>query len=291
MSPAPPSSDASHRPSSASTARFVRWRFSPATTRSLRFLVYAAVGLTVGPVLGLLALVGATLVRSGVGVALFALVLALVVGLGVGSGRALFALGSAPPEVHETVRALSRWGVTGGVLLGAGVSLWGLSRTGVGFELLVGSVVAGFAALVVGAGLQSEGVVDGEEGTLEYGGHTVPLDAVRRVHAGRVGRFVLALLTYHAGQVGASAPRFVVLSSEAVATVRRSAGASVAESTTGERAPTAVRGVAAVFGIACLAVAPVLWFVLPPEGRLFAGYLGVFGLLFGVVFVRYAVVA
>ncbi|AUV80425.1 hypothetical protein C2R22_01095 [Salinigranum rubrum] len=229
MSPAPPSSSATPPPPSASTAAVVRWRFGPATTRSLRLLVYAAVGLTAGPVLGLLALVGATLVRSGVDVALFALVLALVVGLGVGSGRAVFALGSAPPEVHEMVRALSRWGVAGGVLFGASLALVGLRWTEFGLELLVGSVVAGFAALVVGAGLQSEGVVDREGGTLEYGGHTVPLDAVRRVHARGVGPFVLAFLAYHAGHVGASTPRFAVLSSEAVTAVRANADGNATE--------------------------------------------------------------
>ncbi len=276
---------------SASSPTVVRWRFSPATTRSLRLPVYAAVGLTVGPVLGLLALVGATLVRSDVGVALVALVLALFVGLGIGSGRALFALGSAPPEVHETVRALSRWGVASGVLVGAGLALVGLRWTEFGVELIVAGIVTGFACLSVGAGLRTEGVVDCEARELVYYGHTVPLDAVRRVRALRLGPFVLALLAYHRGRVSASTPRFVVLSSEAVAAVRASADESAAGSDAGERASTAVRAVAAAFGVACLAAGPVLWLVLPPEGRLFAGYLGAFGLLFGVVFVRYALVA
>jgi hypothetical protein len=260
--------------------------------------VYVAVGLGVGPVCGLVVLVGATLVGSGdggVGAALFVLVLALFVGLGVGSGRALFALGSVPPAVHETVRALSRGGVVASVLLGMGLGVVGLRWTDVGFELVVAGVVAGFAALVVGAGLQSEGVVDADAGALTYAGDTVPLDAIRRVQSLRLGRFVVLFVDYHPGRVGASTPRVVVCSRAARDEVRaamgREAPADGADGQSGERAPQAVRAVAATFGFACLAVGPVLWVLVPAEGRLIVGYLGVFGLLFGALFIRYAVVA
>ncbi|WP_372912390.1 hypothetical protein [Salinigranum sp.] len=282
--------------SSPPTSSAVEWEFSPATTRPLRLLVYVAVGLGVGPVCGLVVLVGATLVGGGgVGVALFVFVLALFVGFGVGSGRALFALGNAPPEVHETVRALSRGGVVASVLLGTGGGVVGLRWTDVGFELVVGGVVAGFVALVVGAGLQSEGVVDGDTGELTYAGHTVPLDAIRRVRTLRLGRFVVLVVDYHPGRVGASTPRVVVCSRAArdqiSAGTRRETPASGADEQSGERAPRAVRAVAATFGLACLVVGPVLWILVPAEGRLIVGYLGVFGLLFGALFVRYAVVA
>lgn len=279
----------------------VRWRFTPETTRSVRLLVYAAVGLTVGPWLALVSLVGATLVAGGgVGAALLAFVLALVVGVGVGSGRAVFALGKAPPGVHETVRALSRWGVVASVGVGAGVCLAGLLWTDVGFAILAGVVVVGFGCLSVSAGLRTDGVVDCDTGELSYAGNTIPLDAVRRLRTWRLGPFVFAVVSYHRGQVGPSTPRWLVCSGEAhdaIESVRATmderdtddTGETEAEGTTA--APRAVRWVAAAFGVGCLLAGPVLWFLVPPEGRLVAGYLGVFGLLFGVLFVRYAVVA
>lgn len=288
----------------------VEWEFSPATTRPIRLLVYVAIGLGVGPVCGLVVLVGATLVgNDGVGVALFVLVLALFVGLGVGSGRALFALGNAPPEVHETVRALSWWGVAGGVLVGGGIGLWGLRRTDVGVELLLGSVVAGFLLLSVGAGLRTRGAVDPAERTVTYGNHTVSIEAIRRVHAVTVGPFVLAVVRYHRGRVGPSTPRWFVVSPaayDAVESVRLSLDGNGNDNDNGNgngnysdatgygeeaTTPRAVRWVAAAFGVGCLLSGPVLWVVLPAEGRLLAGYLGVFGLLFGTLFVRYALVA
>jgi hypothetical protein len=270
----------------------VRWRFSPATTNSLRLLVYATVGLTVGPVLGLVGLVGATLVSANdVGFALLVLVLAVVVGLGVGSGRALFALGNAPPEVHETTDALSKRAVVGSVLAGMGLGLWGLQWTDFGLVVLGGSLLTGVAALVVGAGLRTEGVVDCDAGELRYGGHTIPLDAIRRIHTRQLGPFALGVCNYHAGQVGPSTPRWVVLSAAAVEALRAAATGDAPAEAAAERAPTAVRAIAAVFGLGCLALGPLLWTVLPADGRLFAAYLGLFGILFGVVFLRYALVA
>jgi hypothetical protein len=279
----------------------IRWRFTPATTRPVRLLLYAAVGLTVGPWLALVGLVGATLVAGGgVGAALLAFVLALVVGVGVGSGRAVFALGKAPSGVHETVSALSRWGVVASIGVGAGVCLAGLLWTDVGFTLLVASVVVGFGCLAVSAGLRTNGVVDSDTRALSYAGHTIPLDAVRRLRTWRLDPFVFALVTYYRGRVGPSTPRWLVFSEEAhdaIESVRATtderdaddSGETEPRDTTA--APSAVRWVAAAFGVGCLLAGPVLWLVVPPEGRLFVGYLGVFGLLFGALFVRYALVA
>ncbi|WP_152043275.1 hypothetical protein [Salinigranum salinum] len=273
----------------------VRWRFSPAATRSLRLLVYAAVGLLVGPAVGFVGLLLTTLLRADAGLLL--LVVALFVGLGVGSGRALVGLasGELPTPIHEDVRALScRW-VAGAVLTTAGLTVWGFRATGVGLELIVGSVVTGVLALVIGAGLRTDGVVDCDGGTLTYRGHTVPLDAVRRVRSARVGPFVLALLRYYDASVGPSTPRFVVCSAaarRAIASVRSSDSATTAPGAEDHATPIAVRLVAAAFGLGCLAVGPLLWVGLPAGGgRLLAVYLGLFGLLFGALFIRYALVA
>lgn len=273
----------------------VRWRFSPTATRSLRLLVYAAVGLVVGPVVGFVGLVLPTLLREDAGILL--LVVALFVGLGVGSGRALVGLasGELSTPIHEDVRALSRRWVAGAVLTAAGLTVWGFRATGVGLELLAGSVVTGFLALVMGAGLRTDGVVDCDGGTLTYRGHTVPLDAVRRVRSVRVGPFMLALLRYHDASVGPSTPRFVVCSTaarQAIASVRSSDSATTAPEAEDYATPIAVRLVAATFGLGCLAVGPLLWVGLSAGGsRFLAVYLGLFGLLFGALFVRYALVA
>lgn len=282
----------------------VHWRFSPATVRSLRVLVYAAVGLTVGPFLGFVALLLTVLARDG-GVGLTTLVVALVVAFGVGSGRVVFALASdeVPTTAHEGTRALSRAGLGVSTLAGAGLVCWGLLRADAGFGLVVGCVAVGFVLLVVGAGLRTEGQVDTGERTLEYGGATVPLDAVRRVRAKRVGRFCFALVTYHRGQVGPSAPRWVVLSAEAhdaVESARTSeTGAEHEEEPTGDvhTTPRAVRWVATVLGIGCLAAGPGLWLLLSAAGSspVFTTFLVVFGgalgVVFGAVFLRYALVA
>lgn len=281
----------------------VRWRFTPATVRSLRLLVYAAVGLTVGSWLAFVGLVGATLVTGGgVGAALLVLVLALIVGVGVGSGRAVFALGKAPPEVHETVRALSRWGVAASVGVGAGVGLVGLLWTDSGITILAGTVVAGFACLSVSAGLRTAGVVSLDTGELAYGGHTIPLGAVRRLYARRLGPFVFAVVSYHRGRVGPSTPRWVVTSvaaRDAIESVRASTderdGADTETTDGADATPRAVRWIAAAFGVGCLLTGPVLWLALAGGNHYFATFLGLFatafGLLFGFVFLRYALVA
>lgn len=287
--------DRSNAPTSADS---VQWRFTTANSRPLRALSYLAVGLVVGPLLGFLAIVGSVVAQDDPGRLLLVVVLAVVVGLGVGSGRALFGLANAPPEVHETVRALSRRGVLGSVLTGAAVVLVGLRWTEVGLGVLVGCVGAGLGALVVGAGLQSEGAVDRAERTVEYGSHTVSVDAIRTVRSIRVGAVAVALVRYLPGRVGPSTPRVFVLSGDgldAVESMRadgvRTDAVQSGESEELKSTPTAVRLVAGTFGVACVAVGPALWFVLPPgTGRLLAGYLGVFGLLFGALFLRYAVV-
>jgi hypothetical protein len=237
--------------------------------------------------------------RGGSGVALVVLLVALVVGLGVGSGRALFALASDDVSVplHDDTRALSRRWLVGSVVVGAVLGYATLRWTGVGFSLLVGSVAVGFGLLVVGAGLRSEGAVDPGAGTVEYDGDAIPLDAVRRVRSLRFGRFVFAVVGYHAGRVGPSTPRFLVLSVDALEALESSQSSRPSPPDDASRvstrpATTAVRVVAATFGLACLAAGPVLWLALPPNGgRLLAGYLGVFGLLFGGLFLRYAVLA
>lgn len=268
----------------------VRWRFTPATTRPLRLLVYAAVGLVVGPVVGFVALVLWTLVsRGGVGVAVVALALALLVGLGVGSGRALFGLSGT--QAHADVGALSRRGLVGSILTGAVLVVVGVRETG-GAWLFVGCLVAEVAALVVSAALRSEGSVVPAENRVDYGGRTVPLDAIRDVRSVRVRRFVFALVRYRAGRVGPSVPRLLVLSTEGLKAMTSARGHDTPDESEGERASTAVRAVAGVFGVACLAAGPLLWLLLPAgDGRVVAAYLGGFGLLFGAVFLRYAVVA
>lgn len=284
----------------------VHWRFSPATVRSLRVLVYAAVGLTVGPFLGFVVLLLTVLAREGGG-GLAALVVALVVAFGVGSGRVVFALASdeVSTTAHEDTRALSRAWLVASALAGAGLGSWGLLRAGAGFGLVVGCVVAGFLLLAVGAGLRTEGRVDTGERTLEYDGVTVPLDAVRRVRSKRVGRFCFALVSYHRGRVGPSAPRWVALSTEArdvVESARRSGGgdgdgrvANPAEDV--HSAPRAVRWVAAAFGVGCLATGPGLWHLLSATGSAPAfttslvAFGGALGAVFGAVFLRYALVA
>jgi hypothetical protein len=279
----------------------VQWRFDPATTRPLRLLVYAAVGLAVGPLVGFVALLSTTLAAGGgAGVALVAIVLALVVGLGVGSGRMLFTLASddVPTPLHGDTGALSRRWLVGSVLVGATLEYATFLLTDLGLCLLVGSAVTGFCLLVVGAGLQSEGAVDPDAGTIEYGGDAIPLGAVRRVRSLRFGRFVLAVVGYHAGRVGPSTPRLLVLSAEALEALDSSRTSHASDRDRGgtrpvpTATPTATRAVAAAFGLACLAAGPILWLALPPDGgRLVAVYLGVFGLFFGGLFLRYAVVS
>lgn len=273
-----------------------RWQFSPANTRSLRLLVSAAVGLTVGPLVGFVALLSTTLVaRGGSGVLL--VVLALAVALGVGSGRALLALasGDVSTRLHDDTRALSRRWLVGSVSAGAVLGYTGLRWTDVGLALSVGSVVTGFGLLVAGAGLRSEGVIDPDAGTVEYRGDTVPFEAIQRVRSRRIGGFVPAIVRYHAGRVGPSTPRVLVFSVDAFETLESSRASHAntpddASQSSARPTPFAVRAVAASFGLACLAVGPVLWVVLHPGGgRLIAGYLGVFGLLFGGLFLRYAI--
>jgi hypothetical protein len=237
----------------------------------------------------------ATIVGRG-DAALVALVVALVAAFGVGSGRALFALASDETTgLHEDVRALSRpWLVTA-VLAGAAVGVPLVRRVDGGLWSLAVLVTAGLAALVVGAGLRSEGTVDPAEGTVEYDGRTIPLGAVRQVYSWTVGPFVLLVVRYHRGHVGPSTPRLLVVSAaalDAVESARRSASTGTTPDAGARAAPTAVRVVAAVFGLASLAVGPALWLLLPPgAGRPVAAYLGVFGLLFGALFLRYALVA
>lgn len=278
------------------SSTIVRWRFSPANTRSLRLLACAAVGLTVGPVVGLVTLLSTVFVaRGGSGVVIVAPLVALV----VGSGRALLALASddVPAPLHDDTRALSRRWLVGSVVVGAVLGYTGLRWTDVGVALPLGSAVAGFGLLAVGAGLRSEGVVDLGAGTVEYVDDAVLLDAVRRVRSLRFGRFVLVIVGYHAGRVWPSTPRLLVLSADALEALESSGSSrpDVPDDTSRvatRPAPTAVRVVAAALGLACLAAGPVLWLALPPDGgRLLAGCLGLFGLLFGGLFLRYAVLA
>jgi hypothetical protein len=278
-------------------SRVVRWTFTPATTRSLRLLAYASVGLTFGPLVGFVGLVLTTLIGRD-DAALLVLVAALVAGFGVGSGRVVFALAGSGATKRAGVRALSRRWIVVSVLGGAGIGIWSVLRVEGGFWLLVGSVGTGLAALVVGAGLRSEGEVDHDARTVSYGdgSHVIPLDAVRRVRSVQVGRFVLAWCRYGSG-VGPSTPRVLVCSEAGLAAIEAAAttppDAPDTDGTEGaSRGPPAVRAVAATLGLVCIIAGPILWVVLPAGGgHLLAGYLGLFGLLFGALFLRYAVVA
>lgn len=271
----------------------VDWQFTPATSRWLRLLTYLAVGLTAGPVLGLCTLVALLLVTGGeAGLFLLVLAAAIVAGLGVGSGRALFAL-TGDERVTEGIRGLSKRWLVGSVLVGALGAIAAFRLTDTGFELLVGSLVVGFGALVAGAGLRTEGVVETVDGVITYRGRTIPLDAVARLRSLSLGPFVVTRLGYHDGAVSSSTPRVLVLSSEArdaVDATLETTPESPASANRRESQP-AVKWVAAAFGVGCLTVGPVLWFVLPDGGQFLAWYLGAFGLLFGAVFLRYAVVA
>jgi hypothetical protein len=255
--------------------------------------VSLAVGLVCGPVVGFVGLVLWALARSH-GADLLLLVVVLLLGLGVGSGRALVALRSdeLSTGVHEDTRALFPLAAAA-VAVVAGFAFWALTRTDVGLSLLAGCVVTGMVMLVVGAGLRSEGLVDTRTGVLEYGGTTVPVGAVRRIRSVQVGRLVFAVVGYHAGRTGPSTPRFLVLPADGLAAVERARTSTFdaddpAPDPDAHTVSSAVRAVATMFGLACLAAGPVLWLALPPGGRFVAAYLGVFGLLFGALFLRYA---
>lgn len=271
-----------------------QWRFTLGTVRALRLLVYVAVALTVGPFVGFLAVVLTTLASAGVDALVVAVAIALVVGLGVGSGRALFALADDDTATfrHADSRALSRRWLVGSALVGAAVTAVVLLGWDDGAALWLGSVVAGFVALAVGTGLRSEGAVDGREGVVTYDGEAIPLDGIRRVDSVRLGRFVLAWVRYHRGRVDPSTPRFLVLSAAGRDAVESAIAGrdDVSSGTADDRGPVAIRAVAAVFGVGCVVVGPVVWFLVP-EGRFLAAYLGAFGLLFGALFLRYALVA
>jgi hypothetical protein len=169
-----------------------RWRFTLATVRQLRLVVYIAVALTVGPVVRFLGVVLATLASGNVGT----FVVAVVVGLGIESGRTLFALtgDDTASVVDSDVRARSRRWLATSALVGAAVTVGVLLRREQGVALWVGSFVVGLVVLAVGAGLRSEGSVDGRAGVPTYDGGTIPLDARRDVDSIRMGRFVLALV-------------------------------------------------------------------------------------------------
>ncbi|WP_435069969.1 hypothetical protein [Haloplanus sp. C73] len=261
----------------------VDWGVDDADVDTIRHaLAGAAVGST------LLALVAvATLVRSADPETLLILAVALLVA--VATGRAL--AGVRTVDVGGSLRR--RPLLLAGVAWAIGLALVWRWRPLAAVALLVVAV----GGWILTMACRTEGRLDPDEGSLRYGTRTAPLDAVSEARRIPLGPVAAYWLRFERGAVGSGVPRVLVVPRAVDAAVGRAlTNAASADAPAGDghhEAGRVERGVAAALGLGCLLAGPVLWLLLPSGGdaTLVTLYLTAIGAPFGVIMLRYALVA
>jgi hypothetical protein len=222
---------------------------------------------------------------------LFAIVVALAV-LPI-TGRALLGIAVTDTPTGESLRRRPLL-VAGGawaIVLAVVVRWHPLSA----LVLLGGAVLLWFVA----AACLTSGRLDPAAGTLTYGSRTTSLDGLTRVRRVPLGPVTAYWLGFARGSVGSGAPRTLVVPRRVDGAVRSALDRATAKGSGTEGDDThhtpgrIERTVAATLGLGCLLVGPVAWLLLPPDGdaTLVTGYLTTLGAPFGVLLLRYALVA
>ncbi|AZH25106.1 hypothetical protein [Haloplanus aerogenes] len=229
--------------------------------------------------------------RAGAYDRLFAVVVALAVALFTGRALLGIAVTDTPTDDSLRRRPLLVAGGAWAIVL-AVVVRW---RPLVAVALLAGAGVLWF---VVGVCLTC-GRIDPAAGTLTYGLRTTSLDGLIRVRRVPFGPVTAYWLGFAHGSVGSGAPRTLVVPRRVDGAVRAALDRAAAseDETASEGAhhtPGRIeRAVAASLGLGCLLAGPVAWVLLPADGdaTLVAGYLTLLGAPFGILLLRYALVA
>jgi hypothetical protein len=229
--------------------------------------------------------------RAGAYDRLFAIVVALAV-LPL-TGRALLGIAVTDTPTVDSLRRRPLL-VAGGawVIVLAVVVRW---RPRFALGLLGAAVLLWFVA----AACLTSGRLDPAAGTLTYGSRTTSLDGLVRVRRVPLGPVTAYWLGFARGSVGSGAPRTLVVPRRVDGAVRTALDRAAARRSGTEGDDThhtpgrIERVVATTLGLGCLLAGPVAWLLLPPGGdaTLVTGYLTALGAPFGVLLLRYALVA
>ncbi|MDL5361520.1 hypothetical protein [Halalkalicoccus sp. NIPERK01] len=257
------------------SARAVEWHVDAASSRGLRVLVYAGVGLFGGAmvlVLGGAAFLGVSMAVGGeYGYLAYLALLALIGGplsllylLPMLTDRAqrppLSALFADEEIAERYAGAFTRGRLLGAVIGGALVILVVLSLDPRAlFVLLVGALFL----IPVGSGVVSWGRVDPEEGTLTHRHRTVALARVERVRRVDLGGVSLCWLSYRPGAGDVTSPRCIAVSPEAADAVERALATVDPEPDEGYAPDRAVRAALGSLALCFLGLAAALFVVEP----------------------------
>lgn len=199
----------------------VSWSVTPATSRPLRRLAYAVLGLFGG----LAALVGAILVALAVDLwsagdprLLVLLVAIAAIGGSVGALYVRPALREANREsarIEALLAGLDPQWLAIASLAGAAV-LWFLARTAV-VAAMAAVTLASIALVGLLGSIPAEGRLDPEANTLAVGEREVPLAGVARATGYAIGPATVLRLSYEPGESG---PRLVLVPTNAAEVVR-----------------------------------------------------------------------
>lgn len=280
------------------SSKAVEWHVDAANSRSLRAVVYVAVGLFGGGALLVfvgLAFMGVSLALGGeytylAWIALFALIgeplslLYLWPMLVESEQRPPLSAFTGDEEIAERYAAVFTRGRLLAAVLGGALSLLALSLLDP--RLAFAAVVGSLLLLPVASGVISRGRLDPREATMTYVDRPVELARVEGVRRIDVGGVALCWLSYHPGHGGFGTPHLITATFEAADAVERIVADVDSETDEEYAADRAVQGAFGFLALCFLGVAALVFVAEPgnaadPALRWYIAVgLGLFGALF-----------
>ncbi|NHN59314.1 MULTISPECIES: hypothetical protein [Halorussus] len=284
-------------PAQDADAADVEWSHTVAESRLLRALAGASFGVLAAMALAAgvaaVAFTAGSFLSGRYGIAVALLFALLFTAARIAPQITAFRTGTSDrlALLHGALHDSGWLGLAAATAFGAGVVWLGVRLGDIEFFLVVFGTIA--VPMVAVSALTSEGELRSDAETLTYCGTDIDLSALDGVRRVGLGGLVVYRLSYVAGAMTPTTPRFLVVPAGVDDALRAALDAGVAADPP-ESDPTnpAIRATLAVFGVGLLAFAGLLLTVDPtgptPRGGAVLVYAALMAGLFGAIFLSLA---